>query len=98
MKQYDELLDEELEQILGSRYQDATELFTEDAQERRRDHRVMITFRMTAFMLALMSFCAWAERTGLIAARSFGIGIGLCCLVIGYSFGVCVSHLKGWRD
>lgn len=94
----DELLDEDLKQILGKRYQDESYLFTPEAQQRRRNNRLMFTLKITAFMLVQMFFLYWAQGMGFMSAGWFGIWIGLCAIVIGYNAGVCVSHMKGWRD
>jgi hypothetical protein len=94
----DELLDADLKQILGKRYQDASHLFTEEAQERRRNNREVLTLRITAFMGTLMFGIVWAHLVGIMSTAGMCIGIGLCNLVIGYFAGVCVSHNKGWRD
>ena len=41
----DELLDADLKQILGKRYQDMSDKFTPEAQERRRNNREVFTLK-----------------------------------------------------
>lgn len=94
----EELLDADLKQILGKRYEDMSEKFTPEAQERRRNNREVLTLRITAFMCTLMFGMVWAKIIGIMSTAGLCIGIGLCNLVIGYFAGVCVSHNKGWRD
>ena len=94
----EELLDEDLKQILGKRYEDMSDKFTPEAQERRRNNREVLTLRITAFMGTLMFGMVWAKIFGIMSTAGLCIGIGLCNLVIGYFAGVCVSHNKGWRD
>ena len=94
----DELLDADLKKILGNRYQDVSHLFTEEAQERRRNNREIFTLRIAAFMGVLMAFAVWAHLVGIMSTGAMCIGIGICNLVVGYFAGVCVSHNKGWRD
>ena len=94
----DELLDEDLKMILGKRYQDESYLFTPEAQERRRNNRLVFTLRIAAFMLAMMFAIGWAKSMNFLTDGQFGLWIGLCASVVGYNAGVCVSHMKGWRD
>ena len=94
----DELLDDDLKMILGKRYQDESYLFTPEAQERRRNNRLVLTVKITAFMLAMMVTIGWAKSMGFLTDGQFGLWIGLCAAVVGYNAGVCVSHMKGWRD
>ena len=94
----DELLDEDLKMILGKRYQDTSHLFTPEAQERRRNNRLVFTLRITAF-LACMMFCfSWMNLMGFMSTGWYGCLISACAMVIGYNAGVCYSHMKGWRD
>ena len=94
----DELLDDDLKKILGKRYQDTSHLFTPEAQERRRNNRLVFTLRITAFMASIMFFVSWAKYMGFLSDGLFGFCIGMCNTVVGYNAGVCVSHMKGWRD
>lgn len=94
----EELLDDDLKMILGKRYQDTSHLFTPEAQERRRNNRLVFTLRITAFMSSVMFFISWAKSMSFMSDGQFGLLIGLCAGVIGYNAGVCVSHMKGWRD
>ena len=94
----DELLDEDLKMILGKRYQDESHLFTPEAQDRRRNNRLVFTLRITAFMMALMFGISWAKSMSFLTDGQFGLWIGLCAAVVGYNAGVCVSRMKGWRD
>ena len=94
----EELLDDDLKQILGKRYQDETHLFTPEAQERRRNNRLVFTVRIVAFMTVLIFFMAWADGMNLMAHGAAVTGIGICTMVVGYNAGVCVGHMKGWRD
>lgn len=98
MSKENELLDEDLKQILGSRYEDMSDKFTPEAQERRRNNREVFTLRITAFIGALIFFMAWADGAGLMAHAIATTGISFCTMVAGYFFGVCISHNKGWRD
>lgn len=95
---HDELLDEELRKILGRRYEDASHLFTKEAQRRRRSSREILTLKVTAFMGSLIIFFAGTGRLGLISQGVSTFGISVCTMVIGYFLGVCVSHNKGWRE
>ena len=94
----DELLDADLKQILGKRYEDMSDKFTPEAQERRRNNRLVFTIRIAAFMTVLIFFMAWADGMNLMAHGITITGIGICTMVVGYNAGVCVSHMKGWRD
>ena len=94
----DELLDESLRVILGNRYQDESHLFTPEAQEHRRNNRVIFTIKITAFMIVLMFGVRWANSVGIFTSERFAFWVSICSIVIGYNAGVCVSHLKGWRD
>ena len=94
----DDLLDEDLKMILGQRYQDESHLFTPEAQDRRRNNRLVFTLRITAFMMALVFGISWAKSMSFLTDGQFGLWIGLCAAVVGYNAGVCVSHMKGWRD
>ena len=94
----DELLDADLKQILGKRYEDMSDKFTPEAQEQRRNNREVFTLRVTAFIGSLIFFFSWCCGAGLMAHGVATIAISICTLVIGYFFGVCISHNKGWRD
>ena len=94
----DELLDEDLKQMLGNRYSDMSNLFTPEAQDRRRNNRLMFTIKITAFQMTLMYTITWIHSMGFIDTGWFGFLIAGCATVIGYNAGVCVSHMKGWRD
>ena len=94
----DELLDADLKQILGKRYEDLSDKFTPEAQERRRPPREVFTRRMAAFLSVLMAFTVWAHLVGILTTGEMCIGMCICSLVMGYFFGVCISHNKGWRD
>lgn len=94
----DELLDEDLKNILGKRYEDMSDKFTPEAQERRRNNRLMFTLRIATFMSAMIFFMAWADSMNLMAHDLATIGISICTMVTGYNAGICVSHMKGWRD
>lgn len=94
----DELLDADLKKILGKRYEDMSDKFTPEAQERRRNNRVVFTLKITAFICTLILFLAWCDGMSLMAHSVASFGISICALVIGYFLGVCVSHIKGWRD
>ena len=94
----DELLDDDLKKILGKRYQDTSHLFTTESQERRRNNRLVFTLRIMAFMASMMFFISWAKSMGFMSDGLFGLLMGLCGSVVGYNAGVCVSHMKGWRD
>ena len=94
----DELLDEDLKMILGKRYQDTSHLFTPEAQERRRNNRLVFTLRIMAFMACMIFFISWAKSMGFMSDGQFGLWMVLCGSVVGYNAGVCVSHMKGWRD
>ena len=93
-----EILDEELKQILRSRYEDITHLFTPEAQKRRRNSRLVFTLRISVLMGSLVGFMAWADGMHLMAHSTATVGISICTMVVGYFAGVCVSHMKGWRD
>lgn len=93
-----ELLDDGLKEILGKRYEDMSDKFTPEAQECRRNNRAVFTLRMTAFLGLLIYFTAWADTMNLMAHGLATICISICTLVMGYFFGVCISHNKGWRD
>lgn len=94
----DELLDADLKQILGKRYEDMSDKFTPEAQERRRNNREVFTLKITAFIGTLIFFLSWCDCAGLMAHGVATFGISICTLVMGYFFGVCISHNKGWRD
>lgn len=94
----DELLDADLKQILGKRYEDMSDKFTPEAQECRRNNRERFTLKITAFIGTLIFFVAWADGMELMSHGVATSAIGVCTMVIGYFFGVCVSHNKGWRD
>lgn len=94
----DELLDADLKQILGKRYQDASHLFTPEAQECRRNNRLVFTVKITAFIITVINFLLWAHLQGLLSFGKVAFGLIGCAVVIGYNAGVCVSHMKGWRD
>ena len=93
-----EPLDAELKQILGKRYEDASHLFTPEAQDARRNNRVIFTLRIAAFLGVMSGFCIWCMNAGLMAYSTGTILISVCTMTVGYFAGVCVSHLKGWRD
>ena len=90
--------DKWLKGILGKRYQDESHLFTPEAQERRRNNRLVFTLRIMAFMASMIFFISWAKSMSFLSDGQFGLLIGLCGAVVGYNAGVCVSHMKGWRD
>ena len=94
----DELLDADLKVILGNRYKDESHLFTPEAQQIRRNNRVIFTIRITAFMIVLMFGARWANSVGIITSEELAFWFIICSIVIGYNAGICVSHLKGWRD
>lgn len=94
----DELLDADLQQMLGNRYTDMSHLFTPEAQQRRRNNRLMFTLKITAFLVTLMYTISWMYSMDFLTTEWFGILIAGCAIVIGYNAGVCVSHMKGWRD
>ena len=94
----DELLDEDLKNILGKRYEDMSDKFTPEAQERRRNNRAIFTIKISVFMMVLMFSMCWANSVGLMSDNAYGLGLTLSALVVGYNLGVCVSHMKGWRD
>lgn len=94
----DELLDADLKQILGKRYEDMSDKFTPEAQEQRRNNREVFTLRIAAFISTLIFFVAWADGMGLMSHGVASSAIGVLTMVMGYFFGVCVSHNKGWRD
>lgn len=93
-----ELLDDGLKEILGKRYEDISDQFTPEAQEKRRNNREVFTLRIAAFMATLIFFMVWADCMGLMAHGIATFGISICTMVVGYFAGVCVSHNKGWRD
>ena len=92
-----EPFDDELKGIMKGRYEDKSDLFTPAAQDQRRNKRLMFTLKIAAFMACLCLFMCWANHAGLMADGLMTIGIGLCTSVLGYNFGVCVCHNKGWR-
>lgn len=94
----DELLDDDLKMILGKRYQDMSHLFTPEAKQRRRNNRLVFTLRITAFMLTLMFSISWMTHMGFMSTGLYGCLTSAFATVIGYNAGVCVSHMKGWRD
>ena len=94
----DELLDADLKKILGNRYEDMSDKFTPEAQERRRNNRVIFTARISVLILVLMFSACWANSVGILTDNQYGLGLVLGGIVAGYNAGVCVSHLKGWRD
>lgn len=94
----EELLDADLKQILGKRYQDATHLFTPEAQQKRRNNRLIFTVKISAFVLMICKTMMWAVGEGLMDVGLALLGLCMGMLVIGYNIGVCVSHNKGWRD
>ena len=94
----DELFDEDLKQILGKRYEDMSDKFTPEAQQKRRNNREVFTLRMAAFLGAMMFFAVWAHLVGILSTGAMCSTIGICNLAMGYFFGVCISHNKGWRD
>ena len=94
----DELLDADLQQMLGNRYSDITELFTPEAQQRRRNNRLMFTLKITAFLLCLMHCINWLYSMTFLSNGWYWFLTSGCGAVIGYNAGVCVSHMKGWRD
>ena len=92
-----EPFDDELKRIMKSRYEDKSHLFTPEAQEQRRNNRLMFTLKIAAFM-ACMCFCMiWANSVGLMSVLFMTFGVGTCTAVIGYNIAVCVCHNKGWR-
>ena len=93
-----QLLDEQLQGILGSRYQDLSHPVSPAARRRRRNHRVEFTLRMEAFLGALVFFWVWCVREGLMGAITGMVLIGVCAMTAGYFAGVCVSHWRRWRN
>lgn len=94
----DELLDEDLQQMLGNRYTDMSEMFTPEAQRRRRNNRLRFTLQITAFLLCLMHCINWLYSMTFLSNGWYWFLTSGCAIVIGYNAGVCVSHMKGWRD
>ena len=92
-----EPFDDDLKKIMGNRYQDETELFTPEAQEQRRRNRELFTLKISAFGACLIFFVTWLHNMGMMSAGLMGTCISLSSLVVGYNFGVCVCHNKGWR-
>ena len=90
----EDLLDEDLKQILGKRYQDVTHLFTEEAKQHRKDLRVQFTLRMAAFLGVMVVFFVWCMSEGLMSVSTCLIFVSTCTMVVGYLAGVCVSYLK----
>lgn len=104
MKEYEAVIDaefepfdDELKRIMKSRYQDKSDLFTPEAQERRRNNREIFTLKITAFMLTLCISVACLNNMGLIPDVLVNFGVAVCAAVAGYNVGVCVCHNKGWR-
>ena len=93
----DELLDADLQQMLGNRYSDITELFTPEAKQQRRNNRLKFTLQITAFLFCLMHCINWLHSMEFLTAGWHWFLICGCGAVIGYNAGVCVSILKGWR-
>ena len=94
----EELLDADLKEILGKRYEDMSDKFTPEAQKRRRNNRLMFTVKITVFLLIICNTMMWAMDEGLMAVGLALLGLCMSMIVIGYNIGVCVSHNKGWRD
>ena len=94
----DELLDADLKKILGKRYEDMSDKFTPEAQQMRRNNRVIFTARISVLILVLMFSAYWANSVGILTDNQYGLGLVLGGIVAGYNAGVSVSHLKGWRD
>ena len=104
MKEYEnaidaefEPFDDELKGIMKNRYQDESHLFTPEAQEQRRNNRLMFTLKISAFLIGLCFFCLWANVEGLMSVGKMAGAIAGCAIMIGYNIGVCVCHNKGWR-
>ena len=94
----DELLDADLKKILGKRYEDMSDKFTPEAQQKRRNNREVFTLKIAAFIGTLIFFVAWADCMELMSHGVATSAISVCTMVMGYFHGVCVSHNKGWRD
>ena len=94
----DELLDADLKQILGKRYEDMSDKFTPEAQQKRRNNRLMFTVRVSLFVLTICNSMVWAMREGLVGVGFLLLTWCVGMIVIGYNIGVCVSHNKGWRE
>ena len=94
----DEILDADLKTILGKRFEDMSDKFTPEAQEQRRNNRLVFTLKMAGFLGTMVFAFAWADSMGLMAHGLATSCISFCTLVVGYLAGVCVSHMKGWRD
>lgn len=92
-----EPFDDELKRIMKGRYQDKSELFTPEAQNQRRNNRLMFTLKIAAFMACMIFFMVWANGAGLMSVGIMIFGVGTCTAVAGYNIAVCVCHNKGWR-
>lgn len=92
-----EAFDDELKAIMKNRYKDKSDLFTPAAQDRRRRNREKFTLKITVFMACLIAFVSWLNIMGMMSTGLMGTCISYCSMVIGYNFGVCVCHNKGWR-
>ena len=92
-----EPFDDELKRIMKGRFEDKSDLFTPEAQEQRRNNRLMFTLKIAAFMACLCFSSIWANIEGLMSLGSAVIIIAGCAAVAGYNVGVCVCHNKGWR-
>ena len=93
----DEIFDEELKAIIGHRYEDISEQFTPEAQERRRNNRLQFTLRVSVVLAVLVNTLIWLHNAGLASFGFATFGIAICTAAIGYNVGVCVCHNKGWR-
>ena len=92
-----EILDDDLKMILRDRYEDASHLFTREAQDKRRNNRLIFTGKIALFMAVVCGFMAWANAMGMMSIWKMILGMISCSLVVGYNIGVCVCHNKGWR-
>lgn len=93
----DEIFDEELKAIIGHRYEDISDKFTEEAQERRRNNRLLFTAKISVILVLIVNTLVWAFQAGLSSFGFTAMGITLCAAAIGYNVGICVCHNKGWR-
>ena len=104
MKEYETVMDAEFEpfdddlkKIMKNRYQDESHLFTPEAQEQRRRNREKFTLKIAAFMACLIGFVSWLNGMGMMSGGWYGFWVSVFSIAVGYNFGVCVCHNKGWR-
>lgn len=90
-------MDDELKGILAKRYEDMSDKFTPEAQQRRRNNRLKFTFQISLFCLVIVNSMMWACGQGFMGVGTFLFGLCAAMIVIGYNIGVCVCHNKGWR-